>query len=144
MNSAVQPIDAHSFLWIVPGLSKYMDSDTQVVEHKKFGKGVVVGFDRDLIKVKFGKDTRSFEKQDCFDRGILRLVPTQISIYDEDERMNESERISENANTRKPEKQIPHLDKDTLNANDELDNQLIHDLDANTDDAQESAFSSAS
>ena len=51
-----------------------MDSDTQVVEHKKFGKGVIVGFDRDLIKVKFGKETRSFEKQDIvLHYGLIHL-----------------------------------------------------------------------
>ena len=142
LNSTVQPIDAHSFLWVVPGLSKYMDSDMQVVEHKKFGKGVVVGFDRDLIKVKFGRETRSFDKQDCFDRGILRFIPTEISIYVEDE--DESEQKPEKAQAPKQEKQILRLDKDTIEANDELDKQLLRDLNVAAEDAQEDALSTAS
>ncbi|MBR3099901.1 MAG: HNH endonuclease [Clostridia bacterium] len=146
MNSSVQLIDAHSFLWVVPGLSKYIDSDLQMVEHNKFGKGIVVGFDRDLIKVKFGKETRSFEKQDCFDRGILRLIPAKISIYDEDENeiIVEPEREPEETVIPEPKKQIQRLDKDTIEVNDELDNQLIHDLDMKTDDVQESDSSIAS
>lgn len=140
LNNDIQPIDAHSFLWIAPGLINYMDSDTQVVEHKKFGKGIVIGYERDLIKIKFGKVIKSFDKQDCFDRGLLQIIPTDINIYNDD--ANEETPASEqrpdtqSPSAPKPENHVPYLDSETIAVNEEMDEQLIHALAIDKDEKE--------
>ena len=98
MNPAVTLVDAHSFIWILPGLEYYLDHQAQLVEHNKFGKGIVIGFDRDLIIVKFGKEQKSFGKEAAFSKEILKLLPGVIDIYgpeDEGESNLEEEPHSE-------------------------------------------------
>ena len=62
LNAAITMLDAHSFLWVLPGLKSYLDNESQAVEHSKFGKGIVLGFENDLILVRFGKQIRKFGK----------------------------------------------------------------------------------
>lgn len=131
LNSNIQKIDAHSFLWLVPGLSKYSNDDVQVVEHKKYGKGIVVGFERDLIKVRFGKEIRSFDKKDCFDRGLLKFVPLEISIYGDEETEEEKERKEKTEQENfKIEDQMHPTDLDSKNTNDELDEKVRDEEDS--------------
>ena len=143
MNSAVRKIDAHSFLWVVPGISAYIDNDVQVVEHTKYGKGIVVGFDRDLIRVRFGKEIKSFDKQDCFDRGLLKFVPVEISLYgNEEETGDGSVQDGRNSKTEKPksESHIWSIDEETKKENDKMDAELLSELDKE-DKEEDGSFS---
>lgn len=133
LNKDVQKIDAHSFLWVVPGLLKYMEKDVQVVEHNKFGKGIVIGFERDLIKVKFGNQVKNFDRQDCFNRGIMRLIPVEMDIdgYEEAKNETDSDTGKERDAKPKPKKQFQPIDEITRETNDELDRKLLNDLNSN-------------
>lgn len=143
MNDAVQKIDAHSFLWVVPGLSAYIDNDVQIVEHTKYGKGIVVGFERDLIRIRFGKEIKSFDKQDCFTRGLLKFVPIEISLYgDEEETDDGSVKNGENEKKgkSKQKKLIQPIDEETKIENDRMDAELLSKLDKD-DKSEEGTFS---
>ena len=85
INKDFTMIDAHSFVWVLPGIEEYLDSSMQVVEHKKFGKGIVTNIREDgTIIVHFGKEERIF-MSDVFDNGILTIVPNDFNIYGDDE-----------------------------------------------------------
>lgn len=53
VNAEFSLLDAHSFVWILEGIHKYLDSGAQIVEHAKLGKGVVQSIDDEKITVKF-------------------------------------------------------------------------------------------
>lgn len=75
VNEHITLIDAHSFVWILPWLTEYLDQKVQLVDHKKFGRGVVVGINGDLIQIKFGKKIISFGKDEAFQKGYLKIIP---------------------------------------------------------------------
>ncbi len=78
VNDRITLLDAHSFVWSLPWLNEYLDQKAQLVDHQKFGRGVVVGFQGDLIQIKFGKKTVSFEQGEAFQKGYLKIVPISI------------------------------------------------------------------
>lgn len=82
VNEHITLLDAHSFVWILPWLSEYLDQKVQLVENKKHGTGVVVGLDRDLIQVKFGKKIISFGKDEAFQKGYLKIIPISVEYSD--------------------------------------------------------------
>ena len=81
LNPNITLIDANSFLWILPLLAKYIDSGIQAVEHNAHGKGIVLGFEGDSIRIKFGDKERKFMKESAFKKGLLRFIPTGTDIY---------------------------------------------------------------
>ena len=109
LNSQITLIDAHSFLWVLPWLEAYLDSGAQAVEHSKYGKGIVLGFEGDSILVKFGKKERRFLKDAAFKKGLLRFIPIGTDIY--------GKKLS-----------LVIVDEETKKAYAEEDNQLINDL----------------
>lgn len=100
LNPVVTMIDAHSFLWVLPWLESYLDNQLQAVEHKSFGKGIVIGLETDGILVRFGKDIKKIGKDAAF-KGMLKFIPTGTDIYgrkiqirpvdDEMKQLNETE-----------------------------------------------------
>ena len=84
INKEFTMIDAHSFVWVLPGIAEYLDSKEQIVEHKKYGKGIVTNIREDgTIVVHFGKEERMF-MADAFDNGFLTIVPNDFNIYGDD------------------------------------------------------------
>lgn len=112
VNPATTLIDAHSFVWVLQGLELYLDGGAQLVEHQKFGKGIVIGFDRDLIQVRFGKDIKSFMKDDAFQKGTLRLVPSTLDIYGRKKDIFKPDEITEETNAEEDEKLVQDLKQD--------------------------------
>lgn len=86
VNQEITLLDAHSFLWVLPGLEEYLDSNAQIVEHKMFGKGVVLGFENDLIICKFGKKTVKLLKDLVFNEGILKFEQSGFRLGDDKEK----------------------------------------------------------
>lgn len=109
LNPDVKLIDAHSFLWILPDLQLYLDRQIQSVEHAKYGKGVVLGFENNLVIVQFGKQIRKFNNIAAFDKGLLRLLPTPFDLDTE-------------------KKKIRAVDNQTKQINDEEDEKLVSEL----------------
>ncbi|MBQ3704126.1 MAG: HNH endonuclease [Oscillospiraceae bacterium] len=79
VNSKITLIDTHSFVWILPYLDQYLKQKVQLVEHKSFGKGTVVGFKNDLIRIKFGKTERTFEREAAFRDGFVKFISIDFS-----------------------------------------------------------------
>lgn len=74
LNNDITLLDAHSFLWILPDIEEYISMQSHIVEHKKYGKGIVSDEDDRYIYVAFGKEKRQFEKEVVFSKGILKFV----------------------------------------------------------------------
>lgn len=83
VNPDITMLDAHSFVWILPGTAKYVNEQIQIVEHTKYGKGTVLGFENDLIVVQFGKDILKFGYENAINKGLLKYVPMDFDIYGE-------------------------------------------------------------
>ena len=80
LNPDITMIDAHSFIWVLPGLKSYLENGYQAVEHSKFGKGIVLGFEDDKIVVMFGKEKKWFNRDAAFKKGLLRMIPSGVDI----------------------------------------------------------------
>ena len=80
LNNKITLLDAHSFVWTLPWLVEYLDKKVQLVEHAKFGRGIVLGFQGDLIRIKFGKAIKSFDRDSAFKEGYLKFVPVSINL----------------------------------------------------------------
>ena len=91
LNADVTLLDAHSFLWMLPSLKEYLDSDLMAVTHKEFGKGLVIGSSEDLLYVRFGRDRKSFGKKTAFKEGYL----TKIEIDKVENELNRKEEAEE-------------------------------------------------
>lgn len=82
LNSEMTLLDAHSFVWILPNVEKYMDSGLQLVEHKKYGKGVIVNIEGEYVSVQFGNEStpRKFSKNTIDE--YISVIPVELNIYD--------------------------------------------------------------
>lgn len=81
INKDITLLDAHSFVWIISGISQYLEQEIQVVEHKNLGKGTVYGFDGDTMLVHFGDETKKFNKELAFTKGTLSILPNDYDVY---------------------------------------------------------------
>ena len=82
LNKDVTLLDAHSFLWILDKLEGYINSNSQIVTHKQFGKGVITGFEGNYVIIKFGKKTKSFIKDIVFNNSILKYDKLPFDLYE--------------------------------------------------------------
>lgn len=123
LNTMITMIDAHSFLWVLPGLKAYLGKEYQLVEHSKFGKGTVLGFERDMILVKFGKEQKAFGRETAFDKGVLRFLPSVVDIYGN-------------------KREIFKPDEITLRSNKVEDDSLVSDLREDAGESFEFTYSS--
>ena len=98
INKDITLLDAHSFVWIVDGIQDYITEGVQLVEHKKFGTGKIVGYEDEYVLVKFGKTVRKFDKKNAFENGFLKLVPSDYRIYKDDEEKNEPKTVQSSNN----------------------------------------------
>lgn len=80
LNNDITLLDAHSFIWILPYLDDYLKSEIQLVEHKKWGKGIVAQIDEKYIYIKFGKEIKMFSRESAFEK-YLKIVPLELDIY---------------------------------------------------------------
>lgn len=82
VNAEFSLLDAHSFVWILEGIHKYLDSGAQIVEHAKLGKGVVQSIDDEKITVKFAdsKTPVTLLKSIAIDEGKLIFIEPSIDI----------------------------------------------------------------
>lgn len=81
INTDITLLDAHSFVWIISGISQYLEQEIQVVYHKTFGQGTVYGFDGDNMLVHFGNESRIFDKELAFTKGTLSILPNDFDVY---------------------------------------------------------------
>ena len=114
LNAAITMLDAHSFLWVLPGLKSYLDNESQAVEHSKFGKGIVLGFENDLILVRFGKQIRKFGKDAAFDKGLLHFIPSGLDIYGRKMQIQPIDEETKQLNTYEDDKLVADLQQDEL------------------------------
>ena len=82
LNKDITLLDAHSFLWVLDKLEGYINSNSQIVIHNQLGKGIVTGFEKDLIVVKFGKTIKKFINDIAFNNGILKYERINTDLYD--------------------------------------------------------------
>ena len=78
INDDITLLDAHSFIWILPEIEKYMSAENRVIEHENYGKGIIEKYEKDLIYVRFGKQVKSFPK----DSKLLKIVPMDFDNND--------------------------------------------------------------
>ena len=76
-NSKITLLDAHSFVWILDKVSDYLEDKYTIVEHPKYGKGVLKESQDDLINVEFEKKVKKF-KRDVFETGMLKEMPIEF------------------------------------------------------------------
>lgn len=82
VNVEFSLLDAHSFVWILEGIQRYLNSGAQIVEHDKLGKGVVQSVDDERITVKFAdsKTPVTLLKSIAIDEGKLIFIEPHIDI----------------------------------------------------------------
>ncbi len=80
VNKNITLLDAHSFLWVLPGIHEYLDGKAQIVEHKFFGKGVVTNVDDAYITVKFSAGKKILDKKTVLDNKILTFIKPDFDI----------------------------------------------------------------
>ena len=77
VNSDITLLDAHSFVWILPKLDEYLKNqkkDEQLVEHTKYGKGVVIADDGKTITIQFSNETKKFDKKIVLRNGLVTYL----------------------------------------------------------------------
>ena len=77
VNSDITLLDAHSFVWFLPKLDEHLQNQEkkeQLVEHTKYGKGVVVADDGKTIAIQFYNETKKFDKKIVLKNGIVTYL----------------------------------------------------------------------
>lgn len=84
LNDGVTLLDAHSFIWLLPYIMEYASDERQLIEHKKFGRGVITKVENDYVYIKFGKVIKKFIYETSLNEGIIKLIPIKVNIYGKD------------------------------------------------------------
>lgn len=85
INKDITLLDAQSFLWILPMINDYLNGDAQIVNHKKFGKGVVIKDSDNDITVKFSIGEVKLDKKLIVENGVvtyekLKLCEDKLTV----------------------------------------------------------------
>ena len=86
INNKITLLDAHSFVWIISGLAAYLNQEVQAVEHEQFGRGTIVGFEDDMVRVRFNKlivpeEFKPIDKELAFNKDKLKIIPNNFDVY---------------------------------------------------------------
>ena len=77
VNSDITLLDAHSFVWVLPILDEYLKNqkkNEQLVEHTKYGRGVVIEDDGKTITIQFSGETKKFDKKIVLRNGLVTYL----------------------------------------------------------------------
>ena len=89
VNAEITLLDAHSFLWTLGTedkggiIKELLDKNYEIVEHKQFGKGIIVRDDGDLIVARFAGIDRKFLKKDVNRTGLLTILHHRATCADD-------------------------------------------------------------
>lgn len=89
VNAEMTLLDAHSFLWTIGTEDKgkrikgFLNKTCEIVEHKQFGKGVIVQDEGDLIVAQFAGIERKFFKKDVDRSGLLTTLHSTATPVDD-------------------------------------------------------------
>ena len=79
LNPSITLLDAHSFVWILPILSQYATGSIRFIKHYQYGIGSIIGFERDLVSIRFQDRTALFQTSTLFNSDKMELL--HVDIY---------------------------------------------------------------